>query len=325
MQRPLPVIVQGLGAIGHTILAAVAGDAAFAIVGAVEIDKRLFGRALAEVVPGAPADVYIRPSLGQARADAGLDEAVVLHATGSYLADVAAQFADALRLGLHVVSTCEELSYPFVRHPETARQLDEAARAAGRTLVGTGINPGFLMDALPLTLTAASHSIRSVRVTRVQNPALRREQFQRKVGMGLERATYDRLAALGTFGHVGFEESGRLLAAGLGWEVDAWEADLAAVQPDPAGPVLGTRQTLRGVTADGRRVDLRFEAQSGVTEAYDEIVIEGVPPLRMRFEGGVAGDDATAASVLRCARVIPAAPRGLVTVLDLPLRAPVPD
>ena len=125
-------------------------------------------------------------------------------------------------------------------------------------------------------------------------------------------------------GHVGLEESGRLLAAGLGWEIDAWESDLVAVQPDPAGPVLGTRQTLRAVTADGRRVDLRFEAQAGVTEPYDEIVIEGVPPLRMRFEGGVAGDDATVASVLRCARVIPAAPRGLVTVLDLPLRAPAP-
>ena len=82
----------------------------------------------------------------------------------------------------------------------------------------------------------------------------------------------------------------------------------------------GTLETLRGATTDGRVVRLHFEANAAVDEEYDEIVVDGTPPLKLRFDGGVFGDDATAAAVLRAARVIPNTRRGLVTVLDLPLR-----
>ena len=167
---------------------------------------------------------------------------------------------------------------------------------------------------------AVSREIRSITVRRVQDPRPRRVPFQQKVGMGLSRAEYDRRAASGGFGHVGLRESGGLLAAALDWRIEAWAETLAPVQPDPGGPVLGTRQTLDGRTADGRRLRLHFEAQSGVAESYDEVVIEGTPPLHLRFVGGVFGDDATIAAVLSAARVIPSAPRGLITVLDLPLR-----
>ena len=176
------------------------------------------------------------------------------------------------------------------------------------------------MDRLPVFLASASHSIRSVRVERVQDPTPRRLPFQRKVGVGLTRAEFDTKAASGAFGHVGLEESGRLIAAGLGWRIDAWSRDLHAVQPDPEGPVLGLLETLSGSTADGRTLSLHFEAQTGVLESYDAVTIEGTPPLRARFVGGVLGDAATAAAVLRAAQVVASARRGLVTVLDLPLR-----
>ena len=325
MQTPIPVIQQGLGPIGRTLLMAAARDPRLQVVGAVEIDKLAVGRDLAELVEGAPPNITVRPSLGQARADAGLGEAVVLHATGSYLEMVTPQLEEALQLGLHVVSTCEELSYPYVRHVELSARLNDAARHAGRTLVGTGINPGFLMDALPATLTGASHDIRSISVERVQNPTRRREPFQRKVGLGLARGEYDERAAGGGFGHVGLEESARLLAAALGWEIGAWDESLGPALPDADEldanqPVLGTIQRIEGETVDGRSLSLHFEANAGVEAEHDAITVDGTPPLKLRFEGGVFGDDATAASVLRCARVIPSAPRGLVTVLDLPLR-----
>ena len=84
--------------------------------------------------------------------------------------------------------------------------------------------------------------------------------------------------------------------------------------------VAGTLETLEGSTADGRRICLHFEANAGVDEEFDEIVVDGRPPLTLRFKGGVFGDDATAAAVLRAARVVPSTRPGLVTVLDLPLR-----
>ncbi len=317
----LPVIVQGLGPIGIKILEAAHNDPGFDVVGAVDIDASLVGRDVSDVAAGGPSGVTVRASLEEAAEDAGAEEAILLQATGSYLESVEMQIEDALRLRLHVVSTCEELSYPFVRHPEISERIDMVAVGVERTVVATGINPGFVMDQLAVAMTGATHSIRSVTVRRVQDPTPRRIPFQRKVGMGMARKDYDALAASGKFGHVGLVESGRLLAAGLGWEIDNWSDTLEAVQPDASGSVLGTLQILTGSTADGKSVRLHFEAQSGVAESYDEVEIDGTPPLKLRFEGGVFGDDATAAAVLRAARVIPSAARGLLTVLDLPLRA----
>lgn len=319
MGEPLPVIVQGLGPIGLRIAEAALGDPFVELAGAVEINPELVGRPLADVVEGAP-DITIGDSVAAARAAVASDDAILVHCTGSYLDRLAPQLEAALRAGLHVVSTCEELTFPYERHPELAASLDAQAREAGRTVVATGVNPGFLMDALPASLASISHSIRSVTVRRVQDPSRRRVPFQQKVGMGLSQAEWDARRAAGGFGHVGLEESARLLAASLGWELTTWQHAMAPCGAAGREPVQGTLETLEGVTADGRTVSLHFEANAAVDTEYDEIAVDGTPPLRLRFEGGVFGDDATVAAVLRAARVLPNARRGLVTVLDLPLR-----
>ena len=319
MHAPLPVIVQGLGPIGKLIAGAAAADPFLEIVGAVEIRPELAGRPLADLVDGAPG-VTVRPSLAEARADSGADGGIVLHCTGSYLDRVAPQIEEALRQGLHVVSTCEELTFAEARRPEIAASLDRLARGAERTVVATGVNPGFLMDALPASLTSISHSIRSVTVRRVQDPSRRRTPFQQKVGMGLSPAEWEQRRDAGGFGHVGLVESARLLAAALGWTLVDWQHEMVPCRTERDDVVAGTLETLEGSSSDGRTVCLHFEANAGVDEEYDEIVVDGTPPLRLRFEGGVFGDDATAAAVLRAARVIPNTRRGLVTVLDLPLR-----
>ena len=319
MSSRLPVVVQGLGPIGRLIVEAALGDPFLEIVGAVEINPELAGRPLAEVVEGAPA-VTIRESVAEAREDSRTDGAILLHCTGSHLDRVAPQIEEALRQELHVVSTCEELTFPHVRHAEIAAGLDRLARSAGRTVVATGVNPGFLMDALPASLASISHGITSVSVRRVQDPSRRRVPFQQKVGMGLSPAEWEARRSAGGFGHVGLEESARLLAAALGWTLADWQHEMVPCRSDGRELVAGTLETLEGSTADGRRICLHFEANAGVDEEFDEIVVDGRPPLTLRFEGGVFGDDATAAAVLRAARVLPNTRRGLVTVLDLPLR-----
>ncbi|MYE46698.1 MAG: dihydrodipicolinate reductase [Chloroflexi bacterium] len=319
MSSRLPVIVQGLGPIGRLIVEAALGDPALKVVGAVEIDPDLAGRPLAEVVEGAPR-VAIRESVAQAREDARAGGGILLHCTGSHLDRVAPQIEEALRQKLHVVSTCEELTFPHVRHAEIAADLDRLARSAGRTVVATGVNPGFLMDALPASLASISHGITSVSVRRVQDPSRRRVPFQQKVGMGLSPAEWEARRSAGGFGHVGLEESARLLAASLGWTLGDWRHEMVPCRIDGQEQVAGTLETLEGSTADGRSICLHFEANAGADEEFDEIVVDGRPPLTLRFEGGVFGDDATAAAVLRAARVVPNTRRGLVTVLDLPLR-----
>ena len=307
------VVVQGLGVIGRRIAEAALGEPVLDLVGAV--DPALAGRRLAELVPGAPP-LAVHATLGDAP-----PAAVVLHATGSSLAGVAAQLFEAIDRGAHVVSTCEELAHPFVRHPELARELDARAAAAAVTVVGTGVNPGFVMDRLAATAAAASWDVRAVRIERLVDPRPRRRQFQEKVAFGLARAEAERRLASGRFGHVGLRESGELLVRALGWAIDAWEETVELQQPDAAEPCTGLVQRLRGRTRDGRSVELDFAAHAGVAESSDRITIDGRPPLELHVPGGVAGEDATAATVVSAARVLGSAPRGLVTVLDLPLRA----
>lgn len=319
MASPLPVIIQGLGPIGRTIAKAALAQPALELVGAVDIAADLVDRPLADVVEGAPAGITIRRTVAQARLDAQAQGGILLHATSSYLRDAAPQFEEALRQGLHVVSTCEELAFAQMRHPDIAAGLDVLARRGQLTIVGTGVNPGFLMDALPASLQSISHDIRSITVTRKQDPSRRRIPFQQKVGMGLSRAEWEAKRDAGGFGHVGLEESARLLAYSLGWKLIDIDHQMEPAG-EAGGAVGGTLETLTGTTVDERAIHLHFEANANLEGEYDQIQVDGTPPLDLKFAGGVFGDEATAAAVLRAAKVIPHTRRGIATVLDLPLR-----
>jgi 4-hydroxy-tetrahydrodipicolinate reductase len=318
MRAPLGVIVQGLGPIGARILAAAHEDPALAVLGAVDVAPALVGRSAREATGGGPDGVLVRATLAEARA-AAPGAVAVLHATGSRFGDVAPQLHDAVALGLHVVSTCEELACPFARHAEAAAALDARARAARCTVVGVGVNPGLVMDRLPALLACASLGVRAVRVVRALDPRSRRVPFQRKVGYGLGRTEAERLVAAGAIGHVGLRESAELCARALGWRLGAARERLALVQPDAGGPVIGVVQTLDVAAHEGGRIELRFEAHAGVTSPHDTVEIDGRSPIRLRIDGGLAGEDMTVGAVLGAARAMARAPRGLVTVLDLPL------
>ena len=249
MSAPLPVIIQGLGPIGLRVAEAALNDSFLEVVGAVEINPEMVGKPLSDFVDGAP-EITIRQSIAAARVDSRSDGGILIHCTGSYLEQVSPQIEEALRQDLHVVSTCEELAFAQARHPEIAAGIDVLARRAERTVVGTGVNPGFLMDALPASLSSISHSIKSVSVKRVQDPSRRRVPFQEKVGMGISKAQWEAKRDAGGFGHVGLVESARLLAYPLGWKIVDWRHDMVPCE------VPGTR-TGRRHAGDAGGLDVR--------------------------------------------------------------------
>lgn len=305
------VIVEGLGFIGLAIAEAVRTAADFELLGLVDVDPTLIGTT---PFPGAPVVVG---TLEEAIA-AAPDADVFLHATASWLPDVAGAVTEALAAGLHVVSTCEELAWPWPKHPEIAADLHATALAARRTVVSTGVNPGFIMDRLPAMIASVSRDVRRVRVERRVDPRARREAFRRKVGVGLDRADLDAAMAGGRFGHVGLEESAWLLAASLGWPDLSWKYDLRPVLGNDARTLRGVEQTLVG-TSVGRILELVFVAHTGVDPSEDRLEIDGEPSARLVLRPGLPGESTTVGAVLGATRVLDRAPRGLVSVLDLPL------
>jgi hypothetical protein len=308
----------GLGLIGQRVAATGIREGLYRPVAAVDPAPQLVGRDLGELLGGAANGVTVRPTLAEALAAAKEPPALALHATRSTVRAVADELVSLVEAGCDIVSTCEELAAPRLRSPDVAERIDRAAVAAGRRIVGAGVNPGFAMDLLPLVLAQASTNVRSVVIRRAQDPLKRRPAFQHKVGIGRTREECEREIAAGTFGHVGLHESAEALATGLGWRLQGVRETLRLVE-GPDGKIVGVRQMLGARTADGRRLRLQFWAIAGLKRDSDSCVVAGDPPLRLLLPGGLAGDQATANLVLSAARRLHRAAPGLRLAADLPL------
>lgn len=324
-EKTLPVAIVGLGPIGREVARAVLDSPEFALVAAMDLDPQLVGRPLAELL-GRPAGGLLieeesPKALGRAAGGA------LLQLTGSRLPTVMGQLERAVARGVNVISSCEELAFPWLNHPEAALRLERLAKKAKVSILGTGINPGFVLDRLVCVLGSASGNIRRVRAERVVDTSSRREQLQRKMGAGLTREQFERGVEAGKIGHVGLVESAALVSAGLGFgceefeeAIDPFMATKALDGPVPVdvGRVAGVSQVARGFSAGREVVTLSITLALGAPDPHDLIQLEGDPPIQLRVDGGVAGDRATAWSIVNCIPAVVTSEPGIVTVLDLP-------
>jgi 4-hydroxy-tetrahydrodipicolinate reductase len=327
--KKIKVIIYGCGVMGRKMADALLEKKSFELVGALDVDPRLVGWDLGEFLTSKKKlGIIIRddPKALFSRVKAH----AVIHTTSSGLKAVYPQIARCLKAGLNVVSTCEELSFPWKRHPKLSRELDQLAQKCGATVVGTGINPGYLMDTLPLVLTAPCLRVNSVKVTRMMNSARRRLPFQAKVGTGLTvREFRKKIDDKIITGHVGLLESINMIAAGLGWTLD----EAVEIPPKPViakkpvktalgvvnpGKVIGLSSLAYAKKGGRKAIVLEFCANAGIRQEYDEVVIEGHPRIHEKILGGVHGDVGTVAVTLNTIPRAVGAPAGLKVMKDLP-------
>jgi 4-hydroxy-tetrahydrodipicolinate reductase len=315
------VVVVGLGPIGIGAAKAVMADPGMKLVGLVDIDPAKVGKPLAELA-GGPAVVN---SLKQA-AVGGADVAIIT--TTSKLDRMAATLREALAAKLHVVSSCEEMSWPRYRHPQLADQLDADAKRADRALLGTGVNPGFVMDLLPVVLSSMVLEVKTVRVVRRVDASTRRRPLQQKVGATMNTEQFDALKAKNEIGHQGLAESVALIAAGLGCEAKPGSIQVtldpvmaereipSALGPIKPGQICGMHNV--GKWSDGAlSIELDLTMAVGLSQPEDFVELGGPVPLKLSVPGGTPGDTATIAALVNCARAIGRARPGLLTMLDL--------
>jgi 4-hydroxy-tetrahydrodipicolinate reductase len=318
----------GVGPIGAAVVKQVAARPGFKIVGAVDVDPAKVGRDLGDVAGlSRRLGVKVQDNAGKALKAAKAD--VVLHCTGSSIKGVLPQLETILKSKTPVVSTTEELAYPGYTHVRQARRLHALAKKSKVAMLGTGVNPGFAMDALPVMLTAVCERIDRVVVQRVQDARLRRLPFQQKIGAGLTTEQFQKKADEGTVRHVGMTESIAMIADALGWSLDRITDD---IQPKIAGVTISSEFLavdpgyVCGIVQDGAGyrngepvIRLHLEAYLGAPESYDSIEIEGSPRLAMKIAGGIQGDIATASIVVNSIPKVLAAAPGLHTMRDLAL------
>jgi len=332
--KEVRVLIYGVGAIGSRIARLVLKKKGFKIVGAVDVSPDRMGKDLGEVI-GISRELGVVVSEDAEKTLSSVKADVAVHATSSFLKTVYPQIASIIEHGVNVVSTCEELAYPYIVDASLAASLDSLAKKHGVTVLGTGINPGFLMDTLPIALSGVCQEIESIRVERVIDAAKRRLPFQKKIGAGLSPQEFDEMIKKGRItGHVGLEQSVSMIA-------DALKLDLEEVKVDPVRPVIaekpvesreikvekgmvaGLMQTAYGLISGEPFITLVFKAYIGAKEEYDSITIEGTPRINQRITPCVHGDLATAAVVVNSIpKVIKASP-GLKIMKDLPVPSAV--
>ncbi|MHA1960267.1 MAG: NAD(P)H-dependent amine dehydrogenase family protein [Candidatus Thorarchaeota archaeon] len=333
MPEPFRVLQIGFGTIGGPIAKAIIERENLDLVAVVDVNPDLHGKSVEETMSmDTDSSTTIHSSIDAALGkDQSSPPDVALVMTISDLEKVCPTVLQCLRVGMHVVSICEELSYPFARHPELSEKIDAAAREAGKTVVGTGINPGYLMDLLPIVATAPLQKVDTIHVTRVIDSARRRASFQKKVGTSMSKDEF-RTAIENKIitGHVGLVESMRMLGDALGMDLDHFEefppeaviaseevvTSFATVE---VGNVLGLKSRSIAAKEGKTIISLDFIAHAGATPEYDEIRIEGFPNLTQRIEGGVMGDYGTAAITMNMIPLAVQSPPGLYTMKDLPV------
>ena len=322
----IKVIQMGLGPIGQRVVKYLAERGNIQLVGAIDIDPEKTGKDAGTLSGtrdlGVPIEADVEAVLSR-QAD------VVVLTTSSQLTQIKPQLELCIAANKAVVSTCEELAFPFDTDPDFSDHIDKLAREKGVAVLGTGVNPGFLMDALPTFLTSVCRQVDSIEVERFQDASIRRLPFQQKIGAGLSPEEFEEKRQKGTIRHVGFAQSIQLIARAMGWKLDKVEDVVAPViaaeatssqfiQVEP-GQCAGLRQLGRGYV-DGREIiTLELQAYLGHPAPRDTVTIHGDPEIRSNIEGGVDGDIATCSMVLNALNATLIAASGLRTMADVPL------
>jgi 4-hydroxy-tetrahydrodipicolinate reductase len=330
MKKKFDIVQVGLGPMGRLIAKLILNRDNLSFKGVVDVDPELINRNLAELVDESKGSkLIIESELNGILSREEVDVTII--ATSSSLELVIPLITQAVEFGSNVISICEELSYPFLNYPELSEKLDSLANSNNVTIVGTGINPGYLMDLLPIVLTAPCQRVESIKVTRVMNSAKRRVPFQRKIGTGLNPNDFrTKIDDKEITGHVGLKESIMMICNALGFSYDEIkefppkeivtdkEMTTSYGENVPQGFVCGLQSKAVAIKDNYDIVLLDFIAYAGEHEEYDSIEIFGTPNIYQKIIGGVHGDLGTSAMVVNLIPIVSKAKSGLLTMKDLP-------
>jgi len=328
------IIQIGLGPIGLGTVRRMFEHPGVKVVGAVDPASDKAGRTLSELfdngsVPNGAKEIIVSPTLDKALSATDDMPMIAVHTTGSFLSNVNSQIIELVENKLNVVSTTEELSYPWWHHPVESMEIDECARKNNVTVLGTGVNPGFVMDIFPIFISGVSASVDSVFVERIVDAGKRRGPLKKKVGAGITVGEFEKRKATGKFGHIGLVESVAMIGAAYRWKLTKITDDLkpkvARIRYDShdinvsPGDVLGIDQTAIGYDADGNeRIKLHLEMYVGAQNPRDTIRLIGVPEMDVTVNNGTPGDIATVSAAINYLPLVVGARAGLKTAIELP-------
>ena len=315
----------GLGPIGIETLKLAATKPWAQIVGGVDIDPNKIGKSLTEIT-GIKGLEKVRVYSSFAELARKSKPDVVLHTSVSRMKTAFPQLEPIVKAGVSIVSSCEELLFPQLKEPALAKKLDALCKKHKARALGTGVNPGYVMDTLAVCLTGVCRNVEKIEIERVVNASLRRMPLQKKIGSGLPPNEFRRLFRENKMGHVGLVESLALVAHCLNWKIGKIKE---TCEPMIAPKNIKTQflSVKKGLTCG---IHHRAEASAGknklvldlkmyldAKDPRDAVKVFGDPPINAVLHGGVHGDRATVAALVNAVPNVLKANPGLLLMTDI--------
>ncbi len=333
--RNVRIVLWGLGAMGKGIAGLLMKRRGVDIVGACDLNPAYKGKELSELLDlrrDGRLEVRITPDISEAMRSGPIDCCVI--ATDSFVKDVFPKIREVVSRGVNALTIAEEMSYPWAREPELAEEMDRLAKENKVSILGTGINPGLMMDLLAVCLSGAMTQVSHVRCERVNSLSPFGETVMHEQGIGMTKEAFDRGVAEGTLaGHVGFSESAAMIGKALGIDYDRLEQKMRPIITEvdrksphgfaPGGHVAGVDMTARAMEGDREWISLvhpqQIEPQMAGVETGDYITLSGTPEINMTVKPEVNGGLGTIAMACNTLPFLVAARPGLLSMLDLPV------
>lgn len=335
MKNNVKVVIWGFGAMGSGMAEMLLKKKGVEIVGVCDRHPNRMGKDMYEVL-GVARDgrdeIIITGNIEDVLTRGSAD--VCLCATDSYTKTAFPRLKYALEQGVNVVSTAEEMAYPKAQSPKEAEELNKIARENNVTILGTGINPGLMMDLLAVALSGAMTEVKSVMCKRVNSLSPFGEAVMEEQGVGISIDEFNKgVASDSLAGHVGFAESVGMIGEAFGWNVDKFEQQMKPIVTNvdrkspygfaAAGTLAGVNMTGQGYVNGEVKIDMihpqQIEPEMGNTATGDYIVLKGTPEVNMAITPEVDGGLGT---IAMCVNMIPHvinARAGLKTMIDLPV------
>ncbi len=330
----IKTIIWGFGAMGRGMAKMLLMKKGVEIVGICDLNPGIVGRNFIEVLDleSDHPNVFISDQIDLLLEHQQAD--LVLLCTDSFVKGAFDKIKKVVIHKINVISTAEEMAYPMASEPELAKQIDHLAKAFGVTVLGTGINPGFIMDLLVVALTGTMVDVKHIEAKRVNSLSPFGPTVMHEQGVGITLDEYHHRIAQGELaGHVGFKESVSMISDALGVKLDDFTQQMEPIittvyRKSPygeaeAGHLAGINMTGQGLVNGDVFINMihpqQIEPELEGTQTGDYINLKGTPNIHMAITPEVNGGIGT---IAMCVNMIPHvlnAKPGLKTMIDLPV------
>ncbi|QWC00396.1 Gfo/Idh/MocA family oxidoreductase [Mycoplasmatota bacterium] len=329
------VAIWGFGAMGSGMAKMILKKEGFDIVGICDLYDGIVGKSMFDVLKVKNTqnhDVTISNDI-----DKILDEEkpeIVLLATDSFTKGAYPKIKKIVEKGINVISTAEEMAYPLANQPQLTKEMDALAKKHKVSVLGTGVNPGMMMDLLAVCISGVMEDVNDMEISRINSLSPFGKTVMEEQGVGLSVEEFNKRLQSGDMaGHVGFKESVYMIAHGLGLEVSSFEQSMKPIVTDidrksphgfaAKGDVCGVEMSAKATLSNGKVINMyhpqQIEPEMVGVSTGDYIKIDGKPEINLANVPEVEGGIGTIAIIVNMIPQVLNAKPGLKTMIDLPV------